>query len=122
MPRFVILRHTMPAGAERSDHVDLMFEYRGVLKTWALSSEPLNAPEQMAVALADHRLAYLDYEGPVSQGRGHVARVDAGHYELLAGTADRWTARLDGACFSGEIRLEREGPESQRWRLVFSPG
>jgi hypothetical protein len=34
-----------------------------------------------AERLGDHRAVYLDYEGPISGGRGRVARVAAGEVE-----------------------------------------
>lgn len=36
-----------------------------------------------AERIGDHRLAYLDYTGPVSGGRGQVTRWDAGAYETI---------------------------------------
>ncbi len=74
MPRFVILCHENHRGA----HFDFMLESGDVLKTWALPQPPASGVEIECEALADHRLAYLDYEGPVSGGRGSVARWDRG--------------------------------------------
>jgi hypothetical protein len=74
--RFVILTHDHPFV-----HWDLMLEIDGVLRTWRLLAEP--APDRIigAEALPDHRLHYLEYEGPVSGDRGTVTRWDAGHHE-----------------------------------------
>src|SRR5690242_15495503 len=76
VPRFVILEHDYP---ER--HWDLMFEAGPVLKTWRLAGCP--RPGGVAVEAEesfDHRPIYLDYEGPVSGGRGTVTRRDAGDF------------------------------------------
>ena len=74
--RFVILRHDMPASAPRATHWDFMVESgEGVLRTWALEREPAAKVDIPALALADHRLAYLEYEGPVSGDQGHVTRL-----------------------------------------------
>ena len=73
MPRFVILEHDHPAL-----HWDLMLEAGDVLQTWRLAEPPAPGLAIEATALADHRLAYLDYEGPISGNRGTVSRWDAG--------------------------------------------
>lgn len=76
MPRFVILAHDWP-----SPHFDLLLQVGDALKSWRLLADPRAAEWVPAEANADHRLAYLDYEGPVSGGRGSVVRIDAGEYE-----------------------------------------
>ena len=71
MPRFVILEHDHPVL-----HWDLMLEAGDVLQTWRLANPPTPGCAIDATALPDHRLTYLDYEGPVSGnreiGRAHV--------------------------------------------------
>lgn len=76
MPRFVILEHDHP-----KLHWDLMLEAGEVLRTWRLLAPPRVGAEVVAEWLADHRKHYLDYEGPVSGGRGQVRRWDRGCYE-----------------------------------------
>jgi hypothetical protein len=79
MPRFVILEHDHPRL-----HWDLMLEVGSVLKTWRLAKAPETPGEMIeAVSIGDHRIFYLDYEGPVSGERGNVKRWDAGTYETL---------------------------------------
>src|SRR5947207_3846041 len=87
MPRFVILRHETPPGFARPAHWDFMLECDGVLRTWALAEVPSPGCEIAAEELADHRLAYLEYEGEMSGGRGTVSRWDEGRYEILGGAA-----------------------------------
>ena len=92
MPRFVILEHDYP-----ELHWDFMLECAGALKTWRLAEPPATHGELIAaVALEDHRLDYLDYEGPVSGNRGRVKRWDRGDYEgSLA--SDSWKICVIGA-------------------------
>lgn len=80
MPRFVILQHVMPPASRRESHYDLMLERDGKLLTWAVPEQPRPGLKIAAVKLPDHRLAYLEYEGPISGGRGEVRRIDAGEY------------------------------------------
>lgn len=88
MPRFVILRHELPAESGRPSHWDFMLEQRDAtgeisLRTWAIERSPDSVPPQPASLLPDHRAAYLDYEGPISGGRGEVTRWDEGTFEAV---------------------------------------
>lgn len=97
--RYVVLLHDHPAS-----HYDWMLEAEGVLATWRVCAPPaaVSAGGLPAERLADHRLAYLDYEGPVSGGRGTVRRVEAGMYEAEI-EGDRWIVQLASSVF----RLDR---------------
>jgi hypothetical protein len=119
MPRFVILHHQLPEDAGRASHWDLMFECGDALHTWALAREPEPGGAGEAAELAAHRLAYLDYEGPVSGGRGSVVRWDAGLYELNACGDGLWRAILEGNRMKTSVELARVGPEAHSWRVSF---
>ena len=75
MPRYVILSHDHPF-----PHWDFMLEHGDALATWRLLDAPAPGRTCRAESLPNHRAAYLDYEGPVSGGRGVVARWDHGTY------------------------------------------
>ncbi len=72
--RFVILLHESPRG----DHWDLMLETGTLenprLTTWSLPPQQMPAQNISFICagtqLPDHRIAYLDYEGPISDHRG----------------------------------------------------
>jgi len=113
MPRFVILEHDHP-----TLHWDIMLELGGVLKTWRLPAPPPEDSRQ-AISIGDHRLAYLDYEGPVSGQRGTVKRWDAGTYETLAQTASAWMVRLRGARWHGVVTLEQQAEFA--WKFSCAP-
>jgi hypothetical protein len=121
MPRFVLLKHMLPADAARGSHWDVMLESGGVLRTWALEALPAPDREVAATQLADHRLAYLDHEGPVSKNRGRVERLDRGDYTLASETADRLEIEVEGQLFKGRATLYASR-DDQRWRFVFRPG
>src|SRR5712692_5038328 len=106
MPRFVILEHDQPAL-----HWDLMLEAGEVLVTWRLAAPPSPAQAVRAQRLADHRKAYLDYEGPVSGGRGTVTRWDDGTFEWLEDVDECKVVRLAGKRVNGTFRLERSSGE-----------
>jgi hypothetical protein len=121
--RFVILRHDCPPDYERGLHWDFMLEAGDVLKTWALSQEPAEGVEIAAEALADHRLAYLDHEGPVSGGRGTVTRWDQGDYQLVSQHDEEWIVDLSGERLNGRATLRRlpERTNAWNWRFTAAP-
>jgi hypothetical protein len=97
--RFVVLRHD---GID-APHFDLMLETApgSPLMTWRSERWPIDRPTPL-VKLGDHRRDFLDYQGPLSGGRGFVTRVDGGtvcwhpqpgdqnlHDVLLAGATRR---------------------------------
>lgn len=71
-----------------------------------------------ATPLADHRLAYLDYEGPLSDNRGSVARWDHGEFHWLHRSVDRIEVCLAGQVLRGAAAL-RKSDESDDWIYRF---
>jgi hypothetical protein len=116
MPRFVILRHDSPRG----EHFDFMLEAGDALKTWALPRPPEIGVEMDCEALADHRLAYLDCEGPISGQRGSVSQWDCGTYTLERHSDAEWAVKLVGREFVGRAMLLRSASERDRWRVSFA--
>jgi hypothetical protein len=114
MPQFVILHHEHPRGA----HFDLMLEVGDVLRTWALPQPPQAGVEMECEALGNHRRAYLDYQGPVSGGRGTVTRWDQGTYTVIRQTDKEWVVDLAGEKINGRMTLQSLAGAANRW--VFS--
>ncbi|MBI3467645.1 MAG: hypothetical protein HY000_31945 [Planctomycetes bacterium] len=117
MPRYVVLHHVAPAGSERADHWDLMLEFGGSLRTWALPLPPEAGQTQIVDALPDHRLAYLEYEGPISGNRGRVTRWDAGLFDMVSASDSQLEIRLRGERLSCHAKLVRLAETSERWWL-----
>lgn len=113
MPRFVILEHDWP-----TPHWDLLLEHGPSLKAWRLLAEPGVGRTVPAEANFDHRLFYLEYEGPLSGSRGTVRRWDAGTYEGEANAAGEWAIRLVGGRLGGAAQLSRIGG---RWTFTLEP-
>jgi hypothetical protein len=102
----------MPFDSLRQDHWDLMFEFEGVLETWALDSEPSVGQTVSAIKLVEHRLAFLEFEGALSGGRGLVRRIWRGTY--------RGELNLRNRRSSFQLELERElGNDSERLQARF---
>lgn len=82
----VLLRHDLPDG---SHHFDWMLarDNDGPLLTFRLDRDiSLDADPFEAEHLADHRRAYLQYEGEVSGNRGTVVRIASGRCGILTRT------------------------------------
>ncbi len=113
MPRYVILEHDHP-----ELHWDFMLESGGVLRTWRLRAPPQPGHALTARQSFDHRLFYLEYEGPISGGRGRVSRWDGGNFSWQVEEPDRLAVHLEGQRLQGRAVLERVAVEE--WSLVFS--
>jgi len=106
MPRYAILEHDWP-----KRHWDFLLEAGNVLRAWRLQDEPQTNRPNRAEANFDHRLLYLEYEGPLSGGRGRVSRWDAGTYEWLTDDAGCIAVELTGGRIVGRFELQT-APES----------
>jgi hypothetical protein len=137
MPRFVILRHECPTDYLRPSHWDVMFEVAGALRTWALVKLPnewvvsLGGDDRQIAAnqkqqsigceeLGLHRLDYLTFEGPLTDNRGNVQRIEEGRFRVLAESHDMWELQLAGTRLSGRLRLNRSHGDSCYWRVDWS--
>jgi hypothetical protein len=128
MGRTVVLRHDLPDG---SHHFDWLFEpeARGetpgdaedpnehVLIAWRLAQRPdislgIDLP---AERLAPHRRLYLEYEGPVSGGRGVVTRVAAGIAQISLNTTGVFEAFADVG--GGAVRVLGQPASREAWIL-----
>jgi hypothetical protein len=137
MSRFVLLYHEFPPDFERASHWDFMLEMGDMLRTWAVAQLPAGwheaelrtrawhpgcAPvatidEVVAEELGGHRRDYLEYEGPVSGGRGHVVRIDRGTYSTRSESAECWTLALTGELLRGTVELRKAAVEPALWKL-----
>lgn len=78
--RYAVLHHT---GIARP-HFDFLFEIEPNAAGLTALRCPRWPPEisDLLEELPEHRLIYLDYEGPISGDRGSVTRVDAGEIDV----------------------------------------
>jgi hypothetical protein len=141
MPRFVVLYHDCPPHGALASHWDFMLEAGDHLRTWRLEQLPaawrvahqrtaathshcpvIAADNSIAATqLGDHRLAYLDYEGEVSGGRGRVVRVATGTYTFESDAALRVKCELNGDSIAGHVELERATAPEETWTLSACP-
>ncbi|MSR30148.1 MAG: hypothetical protein EXR99_01460 [Gemmataceae bacterium] len=113
MSRFVLLSHDDPF-----PHFDFMLEDGDTLLTFRLSSFPGQKPF-FAEQIGNHRQLYLDYEGPVSGGRGQVSRMDFGDFAFADREEDYMVINLQGKKLLGVMQLDRTG--EKHWLGTFAP-
>lgn len=120
--RFVIHEHH----ASRL-HFDLRLEIAGVLKSWAVpkgvSMNP--AEKRLAVAVPDHALSYIGFEGTLAEGTygaGEVRIWDKGFFEAEKPEAQLKKGKLvftfDGEKLKGGFTLLKFGKESENWLII----
>ncbi len=115
MPRFILLEHTGAPDDPTGRHYDFLLEEGEACRTWRLAEIPaVNGAPTEAVAIAPHRLAWLDHvDGPVSGNRGHARRVDAGGYQPVEESGmpgppaeqARLRVRLQGSLVKGVLTI-----------------
>jgi hypothetical protein len=113
MSRYVILEHDWP-----QRHWDFMLEMGTMLQTWKLADAPKPGVRIPAEKSFDHRLIYLDYEGPISGGRGSVTRWDAGRFFPVAEHERQLVVRLEGEQLRGTVELTNRLEEGWTWWLL----
>lgn len=114
--QFVVLHHRIADDA----HYDLMIDWGEGLASWRCQTPPEEAGTQGLACrrIGHHRRAYLDYEGPVSRNRGHVARIDRGQCSILMATDSRWVVSFRGQRLRGRYALQARDSDRRDWLLT----
>jgi bifunctional non-homologous end joining protein LigD len=113
-------------------HYDFRLEWKGVLKSWAVTRGPSYDPaeKRLAVEVEDHPLAYGAFEGIIPQGEyggGTVMLWDRGTWEPVEdfeqGLKDgKLVFRLAGERLKGEwtlVRMKRRpGEKRDNWLMI----
>jgi len=100
------------------DHYDFMLENDDILLTWRIDlaeyNRMLKGEPASAVKIHDHSRKYLDYQGPVSCGRGYVKLIDSG--EFKSSGADSFF--LYGKILSGTLVIEEGIDGNDKFLLI----
>jgi bifunctional non-homologous end joining protein LigD len=123
--RFVIHEHH----ATRL-HFDLRLEIDGVLKSWAVpKGVSMNPSEKrLAVAVPDHSLGYINFEGTLAEGTygaGEVRIWDKGKFETQGDAAEgldkgKLVLTFDGEKLKGEFTLLKMWNQEKNWLIIKS--
>jgi DNA ligase D-like protein (predicted 3'-phosphoesterase) len=118
---FVVQEHWATA-----HHFDLRLEVDGVMRSWAVPKEPSMDPavKRLAIEVADHSVAYNDFEGEIDGGKVEI--WDRGTYEQ--GGRVPWPEALErghavfvlhGERLQGGFALQRtRRGEKPQWLLI----
>jgi bifunctional non-homologous end joining protein LigD len=123
--KFVVHEHHA-----RRLHFDLRLEMGGVLRSWAIPKGPsmVAGEKRLAVAVPDHSLSYIDFEGTISEGSygaGEVRVWDDGKYETHADPAKqlergKLAFTFYGLKLRGEFVLVKIQRQEKNWLLIKS--
>jgi len=110
--RFVILEHDHPFL-----HWDLLMQQGEMLAAWRLLIPVATAVWIAAEPLPDHRLMYLDYEGPLSNNRGVVTRVASGEFSVRDDCREERVYQLFNCNVGTTARCRGFDSASPEWRF-----
>ena len=119
-PIYVIQKHW----ATRLHH-DLRLEFDGVLKSWAVPKDPLEAKRRklLAIEVEDHPIDYAKFKGNIPEGNygaGKVKIWDNGTFELIEKTSKAYVIDIKGKKMKG-IYILFKFKEPNNW-LFFRRG
>ncbi len=103
-------------------HYDLRLEIDGVLKSWAVTKEPIEDPavKRLAIQTEDHPLEYGSFEGTIPEGQygaGDVIIWDKGTYKLNEMTDKKIIFTIKGEKLKGTWCLIDFKPQEKMWLL-----
>ena len=115
--RFVVQEHHA-----RRLHWDFRLEMDGVLKSWAVPKTPPTrlGVRRLAVAVKDHDLDYIDFEGTIPEGEygaGSVEIWDRGTYEIESKKPEKLVFELHGERMRGRYTLVHFTDKDENWLL-----
>ena len=121
--RFVIHEHH----ATRL-HFDLRLEIGGVLKSWAVPKGVSMNPQEkrLAVAVPDHSLGYIGFEGRLAEGTygaGEVRIWDKGEFETKGDAHEqlkkgKLVFTFYGEKLKGEFTLVKMWNQEKNWLII----
>jgi len=96
-------------------HHDLRLEFDGVLKSWAIPKNPIEANKRkiLAVQVEDHPLDYAKFEGVIPEGQygtGKVKIWDRGTFETINKKENKIIFKINGKKLKGNFVLVKFKP------------
>ena len=115
--RFVLHHHiTEP------DHHDLMVEHGDILLTWRIASEEIaNLEKHQPVQgerIQDHHKKFLEYEGPLSPGKGRVEKIDTGTCKITSLQENSIDISINGTLLKGQLLINRNHDDTVSIHLI----
>jgi hypothetical protein len=102
-------------------HFDFMIDNGKELETWQITEDRMEqfirGEEIPAKLIPPHRREYLEYEGPVSKGRGRVEIYDRGECRIISRKGSFLSFMLKGKKFIGKIEIKKTAGKS--CKIIF---
>ena len=103
-------------------HWDFRLEMDSVLRSWAVPKTPptRSGVRRLAVAVEDHDLDYIDFEGTIPEGEygaGSVKIWDEGTYKIESKKPDKLVFELQGDRMKGRYTLVHFTDKAENWLL-----
>jgi hypothetical protein len=102
-------------------HFDLMIDNGESLDTWQVHEGDMDrlisGKTITAESIEPHRRDYLEYEGPVSQGRGRVEIYDTGEYSDIIREKTHLSLLLKGERLRGKMEIRETAGKS--WEIFL---
>ena len=101
-------------GVQRHDadraglHYDLRLERKGVLKSWSIPKGMPTNKQHLAIATADHKMSWLDFEGDIpkgSYGAGNVKLDNKDTFDTISYSPKKWVFYVNGGKYKGKYTL-----------------
>jgi DNA ligase D-like protein (predicted 3'-phosphoesterase) len=104
-------------------HWDLRLELDGMLKSWAVPKEPPTEAgiKRLAIAVEDHPLEYIDFEGIIEEGygKGVVKIWDEGTFEVESRKKNKIVFLAHGKKLKGKYTLLKFEKAGEKQWLFF---
>lgn len=124
MSQTVILIHTLPNEPSHFDWLidqpEINSEHRLLSFRCQYRPDTPSSSTQLVKHLPDHRSAYLNYEGPVSNNRGSVHRIAVGSIIELVKSAHSISILIQWDSNRNHYMLSKSAPNSNLWQLKQS--
>lgn len=127
---FVVLYHRLPEPNPRKSHWDLLLENPSNegfdLLAFALQAPFEDWKQERTIKLANHRRLYLDYEGPISEDRGDVSKVQQGTVRWISLEPQRFEFTLQCQSLGNQgprhwCELSKDPSADNVWDLLVKP-
>jgi hypothetical protein len=122
MRQTVVLLHTQP---NQPDHYDWLIDQPELseehrLITFRTTARPDQPGKLIAQKTPNHRAFYLTHQGPLTNNRGRVVRVAAGHAHEWSQTESTIQCLLNWGIQTYACSAERQAEATDVWHIRIS--
>ena len=111
---YSIIKHTL---SDYTFHYDFLIKKNDILQCWQFSSIANIEIGELIFCkkIFDHRLKYLNYQGPISNNRGKVQIIQNGFLEIIIQEDNLVRFRIDSELLNGNFEIRKI--QSEAWEF-----